>query len=252
MYEDYLEVFNKLVSENEDFILCTVISTTGNSIAKPGFKMIIHNNMIVYGTLGSAAIDNAVLNRSININEPDIINIDLGTGIDDYIKMDTTCGGTLSVYIEPYHGRKRIIIIKDPGRDIIAEAVENLSRLLGFKILIFSDDSEPDSGHYKIDDIEGTEIGRNDYVIILTRGKNDVRVINKLAGKRPDYIGLMASLNRYKSDMAMINCDIDIECPAGIEINAVSPYEIAVSILSRIISIKNKNMVKKQYIIKND
>ncbi len=239
MYEDYLDVFNKLISENRDFVLCTVISKTGNSIAKPGFKMIIFNNEIVYGTFGSAAIDNAVLKKSMEINEPCVINIDLGIGVEDYIKMETTCGGTISIYLEPYHGKKRIIIIKDPGRDLIADALENLSKILGFVTETFVVD----------DDIEKTQMGKNDYVVILTRGKNDVRAIKKLLGKKPEYIGLMASLNRYKHDMSIINEDIDIECPAGMEINAVSPYEIAVSILSRIISIKNKNMVKKQYII---
>lgn len=244
------------------FVVATVIRTEGSSLAKPGFKVVIQNRAIQYGSLGGACPENVILDEAekvLKTGQPNVIKIhleDAGMGLnsmvsrrnDNEIFVETFCGGTIEVYIEPYFPSQRLIIIGQGGRDDIEDSLIMLGKLLNFKVIVIDHapvlENKPDIIHSELDfDLSAFEIGQNDFVVILTKGERDISTLKSLAGRNPSYIGLLASRKRISHDFEVLEREevsrefLDsIHAPIGVDIGAVSPFEIALSIASEIVS----------------
>jgi xanthine dehydrogenase accessory factor len=247
------------------FVVATVIRTEGSSLAKPGFKVVIQNNSVQYGTLGGACPETVILDEAEKVlksGQPKVVKIhleDAGMGLnamvskrdENEIFVETFCGGTIEVYLEPYFPSQRLIIIGQGGKDDIEEALVSIGRLLNFKVVVVDHapalENKPDILHDELDfDLSNFNVGTGDFVVILTKGERDISTLKALSGKEPSYIGLLASRKRIKHDFEVLTKDgisrefLDsIHAPIGIDIGAVSPFEIALSIASQIVSIRH-------------
>jgi len=243
MYNDYLEILNELKNNNKNYAIATVISSTGSSIAKPGFRLIVSENRIIAGTLGSRKMDSYVLdacNESINKNMTKNISIglDKNNKIYDY-NMDTTCGGVINIFIEPFYNSQRIIILTESDED---EIYLNIKKIAGIiKINLLKINTENEKLEEKLNDIDL----KNSYFILLTKNEKEIEYLSYILKREHKYIGLVASKNRFNNDLKKLKQNFnddklnEIDCPAGIMINAITPEEIAVSLISKIILLKN-------------
>jgi len=245
MYDDIIPLQLNLQAHNEDYAIATVINTSGSSIAKPGFKILATKESILSGTLGSPSLDKVVfneLNNSIKNKETKYLRIalDKDNKTSDY-SMNTTCGGMIELFLEPYIHRGTIVILVESNDDKLLKALNGLisyTDLNSEVININKDDEVKRLMEKKYTD---------DFVVLLTKTENEIKFISYFLKNKPVYLSIVSSKNRFNRDIEQIkskNPELDtslIKCPAGIDINAITINEIAISIIAEIIKNKNSN-----------
>lgn len=269
---DFPKIAQDLIDSGQHFCVVTIVNVSGSSIGKPGFRMIISGDgKIIAGTLGGACPDSVLIEKSLEIlreNEPRMVKIFLEDTKDalkgmalnrsDEIHVETFCGGIMDVFIEPFRPGRRVILISSGGKDEVEISVANLCNTAGFQTVVvdpspdFSDTRSRKVTSDKIED--GTfKISSDDFVVVLTKGVEDLKVLKMLSRFSPRYIGMLASRKRFENDVKMLTADgvnrefLDsIHSPVGIDIGAVTPFEISLSIMAEIIETirKTKNIKK--------
>jgi Xanthine and CO dehydrogenases maturation factor, XdhC/CoxF family len=108
----FAEEIHRLISDGRAFVTATVVKTEGSSLAKPGFKVVVMDGNIVYGTLGGACPESVILDAASEVMEsgfPRTIRIHLeesGKGLNaiisrkmpDEVSVETFCGGVMDCY----------------------------------------------------------------------------------------------------------------------------------------------------------
>ena len=248
MYDDIIPIQIDLQAGRKDYAIATVIKTAGSSIAKPGFKILITGGTVIYGTLGSPSLDNVVLKEAekvIEKNETKYLKIalDKDNKTSDYT-MNTTCGGMIELFIEPYVRRRIMVILVESFNDKLLDALKALVPYTGLTPEVYNINNENDSKHIMESDFT------DDFVLLITKTENEIPYISHFLIKKPRYLAIVSSRNRFNRDMETVlreHPDADknaIKCPAGLSINAITVKEIAVSIVAEIIMEKNNNNLK--------
>jgi xanthine dehydrogenase accessory factor len=267
MYDEgFPEAIMKLKQEGKKFAIATVIRTEGSSVAKPGFKALVQGDRIIHGNLGGSCPESVIIEESQKVLEtgkPKIFKVhmekttDSLTALiknrnDDDIYVETFCGGSIEVYLEPYTPTDRLVIIGQGGRDEVENQLLKFGKLAGFRTLVVDPlpnlDEKPDELisdlGFKLDSLD---ILPTDFVVILTKGDNDIPALETVAKHKPSYTGIMASRKRFKNDVEILKERgiseaflKSVHSPIGIDIGAVTPSEIALSIISEIIKEKRK------------
>ena len=267
MYDEgFPEAIMKLKQEGKQFAIATVIKTEGSSVAKPGFKALVHGDRIIHGNLGGSCPESVIIEESekvLKTGTPKVFKVhmekttDSLTALiknrsDDDIYVETFCGGSIDVYLEPYFPTDRLVIIGQGGRDEVENQLVKFGKLTGFKTLVVDPlpnlDENPDELisdlGFKMDSLE---VLPTDFVVILTKGDTDISALEAVSKHVPSYIGIMASRKRFKNDVEILKEKgipeaflKSIHSPIGIDIGAVTPSEIALSIISEVIKSKRK------------
>lgn len=258
------EVIHDLESRRKPYAIATVIRVEGSSISKPGFKIVVDGEgNIVYGSLGGVCPEGPVVSaalEAIKRESPRILTVHL-VGPEDSIRMmserpaledevfvETFCGGKLEIFIEPRLPKRRLIIVAQGGRDDVEEALIQFGRVLGFETWSINPSpvltNKPDVLITDLDfDIGSLDLGERDYVVVLTKGGRDVEVLEKLSRKKVGYVGLVASRKRVAHDVEQLRSrgvpeDFirGLSAPAGIDIGAYTPEEVALSVITEIVA----------------
>src|SRR5881397_1125816 len=186
---EYTERLNDLASRREAFAVATVTKTEGSTLAKPGFKILISGRGdVVRGTLGGGCPEGPICEvalRAMLDGSPRVVRVHLvdaakavaGTmreSSEDEIYVETDCGGTLEVFVEPMLPTERMIIVGQGGRDDIEDALVHQAKALGFEIVVV--DPMPDLREAPdaivksaVVDPKTIPIGNRDSIVILTR-----------------------------------------------------------------------------------
>lgn len=263
--QEFAEAVRTLAGLGEPFAMATVVRTEGSTLAKRGFKLLVaHDGTIVAGTFGGGCPEGpivAVAEETMRTGESRVVRVHLvdapgslagmAKSTDpDEIFVETNCGGTLDVHVEPILPSERLVIVGQGGRDDVEEALVRFGRGLELEVVVVDPSPElttsPDRlVNAAIPDPRALGLGRRDSVVVLTKGERDVAILETLASTPLRYVGLLASRRRAETDRtALRERGVDpgfvstIRSPAGVEIGARSPSEIAVSILAEVISAK--------------
>lgn len=254
-----------LIAHREPFAVATVTRTEGSTLAKSGFKVLIDpKGAIVAGTLGGGCPEGPIVEaalETLGTGAPRVLRIHLvdteasiaGTVREtnpDEIWVQTNCGGTLEVYIEPMIPTQRLIVVGQGGRDDVEVALIHLGRNLGFEtVVVDPNPTLPEPPHELVTnsevDVAQLGLSKHDYVVVLTKGERDVAVLEALSRAPVPFVGLLASRHRAKQDMAELarrgvpaEFLRKVRSPIGLDIGAKSPEELAVAILAEIIATK--------------
>ncbi|MCS7146110.1 MAG: XdhC family protein [Nitrososphaerota archaeon] len=257
------EAVSKLEAQRRPYAVATVVRVSGSSLGKPGFKMVVSDDgEIVYGTLGGVCPEGpiiAVALESIREEEPRLVKVHLESTEEavkglataagrDEIFVETFCGGTMEIFVDPVLPPRRLYIIGQGGKDDVEEALVRIGKTLEFEVWVIDPmpmlEAEPDKLITELDfDLSKLEISQRDCVVVLTKGERDVEVLEALSGKRPAYLALMASRKRAARNLELLRergvseeFVAKISTPAGIEIGAKTPPEIALSILAEAVA----------------
>lgn len=263
---EYSQILSDLVKKHETFVVATVVKTTGSSIGKPGFKEVISGNgEIIYGTLGGACPDTVIVEHAkevLKTGVPKTIKVFLEDAKEsiqrmtenreDEIHVETNCGGVMDIYLEPYRRNERLILIGQGGKDEIEDRLVALGKSIGMNVIVIDPnpiiDSKPDQ---IIDPVSSPvsefEFRDDDYVVVLTKGTRDLQVLETISKHRVKYVGLLASKKRVSADLEALGAKkvprtfLDsIHAPIGLDIGAITPSEISLSIISEIVSSRRK------------
>ena len=263
---DYISELEHLKNEKSTFVVASVVRSEGSALAKPGFRVIVKDARIIYGSLGGACPESVIIDeaRKTLINgEPRTIRIHLETAKDGFqamtskenqndIYVETFCGGTIEVFLEPFKPAQRLIIFGQGGKDDVENELIALGKKMGFSVVLANHapniTNDPDEIISDLNfDIDSLNVNEDDFIVILTKGERDIETLESLSHHSAAYVGLMASRKRIARDfeelkkIGVSDEFLDaVSAPIGININAVTPFEIALSIASEIV-MKRRN-----------
>ena len=255
--EDVLDAALRAEREGEAAALVTVVSTEGSTPQRAGAKMLVYADGRIVGTIGGGCVEAEMTWRArqaIDSGRPQLADWDLTpeqAGEDGLV-----CGGRMQVFIEPIETTPTLCLF---GAGHVAQALAEIAKRVGFRVEVADDrvkfasrERFPTADRIIVDDFsaaaERMTVGRNTYAVVVTRGhKGDADALEAVLGKGLRFVGMLGSRPKMVHVFAALEergispQELEnVHTPVGLEIGAVSPEEIAVSILAEMIAIRRR------------
>ena len=183
---------------------------------------------------------------------PDPNEVDLGLEATVVIPLTCQSEGTLAIYLEPNLPRPELVVI---GQSPMARSLAALGNGIGFRVTACDPSAgaelfpDAESLVQDLDDIRGMA-GPRTFVVVATAGHYDEEALEAVLSGQASYVGLVASPRRgravidYLRGKAVCPRSLDsVKYPAGLDIGAETPEEIALSILTEIVQHMRANPV---------
>jgi xanthine dehydrogenase accessory factor len=254
MFDDLLEQVTALKGQGKPFVLATVVACKPPTSAKPGAKAIVQSDGSFYGWVGGSCAQPLVIQESLKVLQDGRAQVmvlaphpeDVDFGVEGIVAIPMTCQseGTLAIYLEPFLPKPRLLVI---GHSPMARSLISLGSSLGFHVSacdpaatreLFSD---AEILIHELQNIRGN-IGPRSYVVVATMGHYDEEALEEVLTGQANYIGLVASPRRgrtvieYLRGKGVSSGALEkVKYPAGLDIRAETPEEIALSILTEIV-----------------
>jgi len=239
----------ELARQGKSFAVATVVRVEGSSSAKVGAKaMIDAQGKILTGWVGGGCAESAVRTEAmkcIELEKPQLITLDM---TDELLGVGMPCGGKMEVYIEPVVPQPELLIV---GHGRIAEVLASIGHLMGFSVTVNDPgadrESFPTAARLVTEDFDRTEtpIGPRTFVVIATLHKKDHLWLQKALEGNAAYVALIASRHRSRLVLDfLLATGISAEkvekvwAPAGLDLGATTPEEIALSIMSQMVALR--------------
>ncbi len=258
-----MDVYQHIYEMNragEPFAVATIVRVEKPISAKPGDKGIIRSDGSLEGWIGGGCAQDTVIReakKTIRDGQPRFLRL-VGKGAiseqrEGVLEFPITChsGGTLDVYIEPVLPRPQLILL---GNSPVAITLARLAHVLNFEIDVLDPaatrDQFPDAD-FLSDRLDLQSIPRRPlaFIIIATQGHDDELALEAAARSNVPYIAFVASRKKYAGraeylrDRGLSEEQIArIKAPAGLDLGAVTPDEIAVSILAEMVEVHRKHL----------
>ncbi len=252
----YFQRLAEVEREGMRAALAVIVKTSGSVPRRESTKMVVYQDGSFEGTIGGGEVEKRVLDEALGVieeGEPRLFHyrfVDVEQG-------DVgVCGGEMDVYIEPIRSEMTLIVV---GAGHVGREVAHLAKWLGFRVIVVDDRKEfaveaqnPDADqvlHCEIGQIpELVTITPETYVVFTTRGVEiDVDGLPGLIRSPAAYIGVIGSRRRWEVCAQQLHeRGISSEqlaavySPVGLDLNAETPREIAVSILAEIIMVRKR------------
>jgi xanthine dehydrogenase accessory factor len=256
------EVFSAVtdaLERGEPAALVTIVSTTGSTPQRVGAKMLVFADGRIVGTIGGGCYENDAFwkaREAITNRKPQLVHYELD---DDFAQESgLVCGGQMDVYIEPIEPSPELYIV---GAGHVGFHLARVAHEVGFRVHVVDDREKfanrerfPHAVEIVVEDIPAwiarTTLAAHAYAVIVTRGHtNDLEALRALAPRELRYLGLIGSrakVARIYEQLVEDNMSADslkhVHAPIGLDIGAVTPQEIAVSILAELIAVKHGKM----------
>lgn len=251
---------SEIEANNESAALCTVVKSEGSTPRHVGSKMLVYPDGKFIGSVGGGDLEHRVLDEAwmaIADGQPRLLQYNMS----DPARGDPgVCGGQVEVFVEPILPAPMVIVI---GAGHVGKAVAHLAKWLGFRVAVSDDRAEfcnaatvPEADAYypvpmeKL--TEHVKVTRQTFLVLTTRGSNvDAAGLGPLLETEAGYIGVIGSKRRWLETVKALKQqgipDKKIErihSPIGLELQAETPEEIAVSIMAEILMIRDKGTGK--------
>jgi len=253
------EVFAALgeaLKHGEEVALVTIVAANGSTPQRVGAKMLVYADGRVLGTIGGGCYENEALwkaREALTTRKAVTVKYELA---DDFAaESGLICGGQMEVFIEPIEASPAVYIF---GAGHVGQYVGRVAHDAGFRVHVVDDrekfanrDRFPNAGEIVVDDIPtwlaNTVLPTSSYAVVVTRGhRHDLDALRALAPRRLRYLGLIGSRAKVKRlyDVLAEDGAVSIEqlervhAPIGLDIGAVTPQEIAVSIVAELIAVR--------------
>jgi len=250
--DSILEEAARLKAAHRPFALVTVVRCESPTSAKPGAKAVVGPDGVIQGWIGGGCAQPTVIKmarQALQDGQPRLIRIspsksvDIDEGILDF-GMTCHSGGTLDIFIDPIIPRPVLLII---GASPTAQALSTLAQKVGFSVTAAFPGADrelfPDAERI-IDGLDVTEHlpCKPSFVVVATQGKRDEQGLEAALSSGADCIAFVASerkadkLKSYLRERGHDGERVDaILSPAGIEIGAITPEEVALSVLAGLV-----------------
>jgi xanthine dehydrogenase accessory factor len=259
---DILEIISTRKAAGEPFALATVVRTVAATAAKAGAKaVILPDGTISEGWIGGGCARAAVLkaardaladgrSRLVSVAPGDLL-ADRGVKAGDekegvrFAQNMCPSQGTMDIFVEPVLPRPQVVVC---GSSPVAVAVADLARRTGFAVTVCAPASEQPAFTDADRRIEGYALPVEEgarYVVVSTQGRGDEAALLAALAVDVDYVAFVGSRKKaeaLKATLAGRGVPAErlakLKAPAGLDLGAITPDEIAVSILAEIIAVK--------------
>lgn len=239
------------------FVTAIVTRHEKPSSGKTGDKAIILADKTIFGWIGGGCAQPIVLNeakKSLLDGKPRLVRVskqkssDLPPGIIE-IFMNCHSGGSIDIYIEPVLPYQHLLIL---GKSLIAQNLCTLGKAMNYHVTVIAKDANDERFSsadvvYDSHDVEGLEINPNSYVVIATQGDYDEEALHSVTKYNFPYVSFISSRKKSKVlFQELLSQGITkenlakIKNPAGLDLGAKLPEEVALTILAEIIQIRNE------------
>jgi len=260
---DILDLVAAIKAKGEPFALATVVRTVAATAAKAGAKaVILPDGTISEGWIGGGCARAAVLKaarealadgkpRLVSVQPPELLaeqGVAAGNERSGVRFARNMCPsrGTMDVFVEPVLPRPQIVIC---GASPVAVAVAELGRRIGFAVTVCAPAAEQDAFADADRRIEGYALPVDEagarFVVVSTQGRGDEAALAAALAVEADYVAFVGSRRKaqaLKAALAKTGVDPErlarLKAPAGLDLGAITPDEIAVSILAEIVAVR--------------
>jgi xanthine dehydrogenase accessory factor len=248
---DVTQALLELLQSGGEGALATVVKTTGSTPQVPGARMLLLEGGSSVGTIGGGAIERLVLEVLAEVRDgagARLLECDLAK------ELGMCCGGSMEIFIEPIRPIPRLSIF---GAGHVAQPTAALARTVGFEVVVVDDREElntperfPGCRLELSDPAAALRLlapGRRDWLLIVTHDHQlDEEVLRLALLGEARYIGLVGSkrkvyrlLQRVVARLGSVDLR-RVYAPVGLALGAVSPAEIAVSIVAELIALVHR------------
>lgn len=248
---DILQAQLELLQSRQRGALATVVRVSGSTPQQVGARLLLREDGTTLGTVGGGAIENVVmeaLTRALERGEPELLTRDLSHD------LGMCCGGRMEIFVEPLVPAPRLWLL---GAGHVSRPTAVLARSVGFEVAVVDEREELNTAERfpgcelvlgdPSDVLRRTALGKSDWVLIVTHDHQlDERALESASGNQARYIGLVGSRRKVfrlvERVLAKRQGDVPVErvfAPVGLDIGAVSPEEIAVSIVAELIALRH-------------
>lgn len=234
--------------------LATIVHTNGSIPSYESSRMLVREDGTIAGTIGGGCVEAEVwaAAKEVIVNEhPRKMTFSLNNeaGYDSGL----ICGGTLEIFVEPILPQPMLCIF---GGGHISISLARAASLAGFGVTVI-DDREMFANRERFpmaseifssygESFARLEPNASTYIVIVTRGhKDDMRVLGWAARTKAKYVGMIGSRRKVISVYKALDKEgfsphefDHVYAPIGLDIGALTPEEIAVSITAELIAVR--------------
>jgi len=266
---DILDRISAMKATGKRFALATVVRTVAATAAKAGAKaVILPDGTISEGWIGGGCARAAVLKaardaladgkaRLVSVQPPYVLQ-ERGISAGDersgirFAKNMCPSEGTMDVFVEPVLPRPQVVVC---GSSPVAVAVARLGGQLGFAVTACAPAAEQGSFAEVDRRIEGYALPVEDagarFVVVSTQGRGDEAALQAALAVETDYVAFVGSRKKAAALVATLEQRgitpeqlAKLRAPAGLDLGAITPDEIAVSILAEIITAHRRGQLR--------
>jgi len=255
MNQEVFAALAEALSQGETVALVTIVSARGSTPQRVGAKMLVYADGRMVGTIGGGCYENDAFwkaREALKTLKSQLVRYELN---DDFAEESgLICGGQMEVHIDPIEPSPRLYIV---GAGHVGYHLARMAHEVGFAVHVVDDREKfanrerfPEAADVVVDDIpawlDRATLPDNAYVVVVTRGhRHDLDALRSLAPRDLRYLGLIGSRAKVARIYdALIAESLPpeslrrVHAPIGLDIGAVSPAEIAVSILAELIAVR--------------
>ena len=256
MNHEVFAALGEALSRGEEAALVTIVSSNGSTPQRVGAKMLVFGDGRIVGTVGGGCYEHDAIGKArqvLQTRKATTVKYDLN---DDFAEeTGLVCGGQMEVFIEPIEASPAVYIF---GAGHVGYYLARMAHEAGFAVHVIDDRAAfanierfPFAASIVVDDIPAwlaqTPLPSTAYAVIVTRGhRNDLDALRALAPRDLRYIGLIGSRAKVSRlyEQLLAETDVDpallerIHAPIGLDLGAVTPQEIAVSITAELIAVR--------------
>lgn len=236
--------------------LCTIVRARGSVPRHVGSKMVVYPDGLIEGTVGGGNTEGRVIEAALNVLQTGVAQVVQYTLVDPQAGDPGVCGGEVEIFIEPVRPAPTLLVI---GGGHVGRALVHLAHWLGFRVALSDERTEfcnptwaPGADLYlPINMRELTQTFKfhaETYIVLPTRGMAlDVEGLPHLLTQPHAYLGVIGSRRRWALTAKQLQSAgvtseqlARIHAPMGLELNAETPEEIALSVMAEILMMQHQ------------
>lgn len=242
----------QLEDEGRPFVLCTVMAAHGSTPQKPGSRLVVLADGSLRGTIGGGAIEKQVVDAALALLSSETEETKM---FETHLTHDLgmCCGGRMTVFLEK-HGAPATLVVFGAGH--VAKELAALAHRVGFQVTVVDERAEwlnaerfpSATRRLEQPDVVAKSLagGRHTFCCVTTHDHPlDQACVEALVKTPLAYLGVIGSRRKalmFRQRMAAAGFPEEevqrFESPMGLDINALTPAEIAVSIVARLIAVR--------------
>jgi xanthine dehydrogenase accessory factor len=245
MSNSILELAYQLTQAGEPFVLATVAWCEAPTSAKPGAQALIRANGEMTGWIGGSCAQPVVLREAARLlregGDPYLLRLGASetsiqrSGVRNF-PMSCTSGGVLDIYMEPHLPQPQLVLVGDSP---VIGALSRLAPILNFSV--------QQQSHA---DLSAIKVNEQTYILVASHGQYDEDALEQALRSPASYVGMVGSRKRAEACRAYLHSsgltDVQmarLHVPAGLDLGAVTPEEIAASILAELVKVRRRGPV---------
>ena len=263
MHNAFLTKAKQLKDANEAYATAHIVRRKIPSSGKPGDKAIITKDGAIHGWIGGGCTRGIVLKEALEAiqeNKPRLVSISPSLekgGFEGTKTYRMTCqsGGEVDVYIEPVLPNPQLMVFSSSH---IAMALAKIAKAMDYQVDVVM--TEPDSSLFptvdsltSLAELNVENVSVNAHIVVCTQGERDLQSLYEAIQAKSRYLAFVSSRKKANGifiDLKRQGVSFDelakIKTPAGLDIGAKTPEEVAISILAEIIQLYRKEKEEDQ------